>query len=110
MGANDVIRGVTRNPVALETLPPVNVSVIRPEVAPLGTVVRSAVGGSSVKLDTLTPLKKWTSLTAGRLAPLIVTGVPTGPAAGVNDVTATRKAVRATATRALLLVLPSGTR
>jgi len=33
VGANDVIRGVTRNAVALETLPPVNASVIGPEVA-----------------------------------------------------------------------------
>ena len=85
-------------------MPPTNTKVIRPVVAPLGTVVRSVAGGSRLKVETLTPSKKRTSFTAGRLAPVIVTGVPTGPIAGVKEVSATANAVRAAATRVLLLV------
>ena len=107
-GVNDAMVGVTLNAVVLETLRPMPTRVIGPVTAPAGTVVRSAVGGSRVKAETLTPLAKRTSWTAGKLVPVRVTVVPTGPIAGVNDVSDIRNAVRVDATRPLLLTLPSG--
>jgi hypothetical protein len=79
---------------ALVAVPPGVVAVILPVVAPVGTVAVICVAEFTVNVVALMLLKNFTELVV-KLAPLtvplkfvpvIVTDVPTGPKAGVNEV------------------------
>ena len=63
-------------------MPPDVVTVIGPVVAPLGTVVAIDVDEFTVKLAPV-PLKR-TAVAPVKVAPVIVTLVPTGPLVGVK--------------------------
>src|SRR5438132_671870 len=74
---------VTVKLLPLVAVPPGVVTWIGPLVAPLGTVAVSWVLEVTVKLAVV-PLKV-TEVAPVKLVPLIVTPVPTGPLAGVNE-------------------------
>jgi hypothetical protein len=57
---------------ALESVPAAVVTLIRPVVAPAGTVARIWVGLSTVKTTAAVPLKR-TALTPVKAVPVIVT-------------------------------------
>src|SRR5437870_5377430 len=78
---------VTVKFVALVAVPPRVVTVIGPVVAPPGTSAVRLVVEAAVTVAG-TPLNlTWFSLATGsKLAPVIVTVVPTGPLAGLNPV------------------------
>jgi hypothetical protein len=104
-GVSAVICGgcctITVNAVALVTLPSGAVTEIGPVVAPAGTVATSVVGLALVTVAGV-PLKR-TVFCAGvapKPVPKIVTRVPTGPCAGVNETIAScEEALRATEVR-----------
>ena len=82
-GAKEVTAGVTVKRVVVTKGPPLGVvTVIRPVVAPAGTVVVIVPEGLTVKVDA-TPLNE-TAVAPVKLVPVIVTAVPTGPKIGVN--------------------------
>src|SRR5436853_5144196 len=78
---------VTVKFVALVAVPPLVVTVIGPVVAPPGTDAVRLDADAAVTVAR-TPLNfTWFSLATGsKLAPVIVTAVPTGPLAGLNPV------------------------
>src|SRR5436305_892668 len=75
---------VTVKLLALVALPTGVVTLIGPEVAPVGTGAVSWVSALTVKLAAV-PLKL-TAVVPLKLLPLIVTTVPTGPLVGVKEV------------------------
>src|SRR3989442_952849 len=75
-------RGMTVKLLALVAVPPDVVTVIGPVVAPLGTVVAIDVDEFTVKLAPV-PLKR-TAVAPVKVAPVIVTLVPTGPLVGAK--------------------------
>jgi hypothetical protein len=75
---------VTLKLLALVAVPPAVVTVIGPLVAPLGTVVVIWLSESTVYVVVGVPLKA-TAVAPLKLAPLIVTVVPTGPLVGMNE-------------------------
>lgn len=89
VGVNDVMVGtggvtvVTVKGLALVAVPPGVVTVISPDAAPLGTAAVIDVPETTVN-DALVPAKL-TAVAPVKAAPEIVTFVPTGPLAGVND-------------------------
>jgi hypothetical protein len=86
VGENDVTvePGVTVKSVALAAEPAVFVTVIRPVVAPAGTVAVILVEELTVKVAET--LLKRTAVTPVKFVPLMVTLVWGGPEVGVNDV------------------------
>jgi hypothetical protein len=88
LGLNDVMVGVETAPtvksVALSAVPFAVVTLMGPVVAPAGTVVTICVGVFDV-IDAVVPLNL-TDVAAARFVPVMVTGVPTRPDVGVNDV------------------------
>jgi hypothetical protein len=86
--------------VVLVAVPPGVVTVILPVVAPEGTVAVTDVA-VLVENVAVTPLN-FTAVTPVRFVPVIVTLVPTGPLAGVNDV------IEAPATTVKLVALFAG--
>ena len=70
--------------VVLVALPPFVVTAILPVVAPVGTVAVICV--SEFTVNTAEVPLNFTFVICVRPAPVIVTGVPTGPLGGVNDV------------------------
>lgn len=86
VGVNDEMLGtnVTTKLLALLATPARLITLTRPEVAPAGTFVRNCVAESIVKLAE-TPLNV-TELTLLKLVPVTVTGVPTSPVVGLNEV------------------------
>jgi hypothetical protein len=62
-------------------------TLIVPELAPAGTVAVMLVAETTVKVSAEVPLN-FTAVTPVKPVPVKVTTVPTGPTAGVNDVTA----------------------
>jgi hypothetical protein len=86
VGANEVIvgaGGVTLKAVALVAVPPGAVTEIVPVAAPLGTAAVTEVSEPTVN-DALVPLNL-TLVVPVRFVPVIVTVVPTGPLAGLNE-------------------------
>src|SRR6185503_19573576 len=85
VGENDEISGtpVTVNDPELCPVPPAVVTLIRPVVAPAGTVALICAEDTTVKLAEV-PLNL-TDVAPLKPLPLIVTVVPTGPLAGEND-------------------------
>lgn len=77
------ICGVTKKLVALLAFPPGVLMTIFPVSAPLGTTAATCVSESTVKLVAATP-PNVTFLVCVRLAPVIVTDVPTIPVGGVK--------------------------
>jgi hypothetical protein len=75
---------VTRKFVLLVAIKSVVLTVIRPEVAPSGTVVVMEVV-VKVVITASIPLKA-TLPPSSKLVPVIVTTVPTGPEVGVKEV------------------------
>lgn len=78
--------GLGSNTVKLLVLvaePPGVVTVISPELAPVGTTKVSVVASTTVKLPTLAPFSV-TALAPVRLVPVTVTVVPTRPLLGVK--------------------------
>jgi hypothetical protein len=87
VGAKDEIvgaGGVTLKAVALVAVPPGAVTAIGPVDAPVGTVAETDVSDETVK-DALVP-PNLTLVAPVKALPVIVTFVPTGPPAGLNDV------------------------
>jgi uncharacterized protein GlcG (DUF336 family) len=87
VGAKDEIvgaGGVTVNAVALVAVPPGAVTAIVPLVALLGTVAVSDVSETTAN-DAFVPANL-TAVVPVKPVPVIVTFVPTGPLAGLNDV------------------------
>src|SRR5439155_20198203 len=87
VGVKELIVGgeaVTVKLPALVAVPPGAVTLIDPEVAPLGTVAVIWVLVFTVKLAAV-PLKA-TAVAPVKLVPVMVTEVPTGPLVGVNEV------------------------
>jgi len=87
-GLNELIVGaavaaVTVKLVELVAVPPGVVTLIAPLVAPLGTVAVICVSELTVK-EAAAPLKA-TAVAPVKCEPLIVTAVPTGPLAGLNE-------------------------
>ena len=70
--------------VALVAVPLGVVTVMRPVLAPVGTVVLISVAETTAKLAVV-PLKR-TLVVPVKFVPLTVTAVPTGPLAGENEV------------------------
>src|SRR4030095_1171993 len=85
-GLKEVIVGcwVNVKPRPLVAVPLGVVTVIRPVVAPTGTVVSIRVEETTLKLAAV-PLKR-TLVAPVKFVPVIVTGVPTGPLVGLKDV------------------------
>ena len=86
VGAKDEIvgaGGVTVKAFALVAVPPGAVTLIVPVDAPVGTVAESEVSEPNVN-DALVP-PNLTLVVPVKPLPVIVTFVPTGPVAGVND-------------------------
>src|SRR5437773_8337137 len=85
VGVNELVVGgdVTAKLLALVAVPPGAVTLIGPEVAPLGTVAVIWMFEFTVK-PAAVPLKV-TEVAPVRLLPLMVTEVPTGPLVGVNE-------------------------
>jgi hypothetical protein len=81
-GAKEVMAGVTVKRVVVVKGPPDVVMVMGPVVAPAGTFVVIVPGGPSVNVAA-TPLKE-TAVAPVKVAPVIVTPVPTGPNVGAN--------------------------
>jgi len=82
-GAKEVMAGVTVKRVVVTKGPLLGVvMVMRPVLAPAGTVVVIVPGGASVKAAA-TPLKE-TAVAPVNAVPVIVTLVPTGPKVGEN--------------------------
>ena len=73
----------TKKGLALVAVPPGVVTVIRPDVAPAGTVKMSVVAFATTKLGTATPLSV-TAVAPVRLVPVTVTAVLASPLAGVK--------------------------
>lgn len=71
-------------PVALEAIPPLVVTAILPLVAPVGTVAVICMSEFTVKAAEV-PLNV-TLVACVSPVPVIVTGVPTAPLGGVNEV------------------------
>jgi len=87
VGAKDVIvgaGGVTVNAVALVAVPPGAVTTIVPVDAPAGTVAVSDVSEATMNDAPVPP--NFTLVVPVKLVPVIVTVMPTGPLAGLNDV------------------------
>src|SRR6185295_10062586 len=89
VGVNDPIVGacggcVTVKAVALVAVPAGLTTLIRPVVAPAGTLVSMRTAETTVKLAAV-PLKR-TLVVPRKFVPFTVTAVPTGPLAGVNEV------------------------
>ena len=85
-GVNDVIDGGTRKFMpTLFAVPPGVVTKMIALSNPAGTRAVICVSESTVKLDAGT-VPKLTSVAPVRPVPVMVTAVPTGPDAGVNDV------------------------
>jgi hypothetical protein len=82
-GWNPSIDGVTAKLPALGTEPAGSPTVILPLVAPTGTTTRSEVAERIVTELAAVPLKL-TLFTVARFAPVTVTAVPIGPAAGAK--------------------------
>lgn len=80
-GAAVTVKSVVLWPVPAELL-----TLIFPVVALEGTVARSCVSESTVKLDAAVVLKR-TAVTPVKFAPVTVTSVVIGPLVGVNEVT-----------------------
>jgi hypothetical protein len=74
---------LTTSGPALVAVPPAVVTVIKPDVAPAGTVKMSVVAFDTTKLGTVTPLRV-TVVAPVRLVPVTVTAVPANPLAGVK--------------------------
>ncbi len=109
-GVNEVIVGIPATPksVALVAVLTVFVTVILPEVAPVGTVAVIDVAEFNVKVVAETPLNL-TEVVQPKFVPVIVTLVPTGPLGGVNDVIVGAAAVPTTKTEALAVSVPGVT-
>jgi hypothetical protein len=75
--------GITVNVAPLVAVPAGFVTAIGPDVAPAGTVARSAVSLSTVK-EAGVPLKP-TALTEPKPVPSTATSVPIGPVSGENE-------------------------
>jgi hypothetical protein len=75
---------VTVKLVGLVTVPPGVVTLMGPVVAPAGTVVTICVA-VFVVIDAVVPLNV-TEVAPAKFVPVMVTGVPTRPDVGVNDV------------------------
>jgi hypothetical protein len=75
---------VTVKSVALVALPAEFVTVIRPVVAPAGTVAVILVGELTVKVALTPPMR--TVETPVKFVPVMTTSEPTGPVAGANEV------------------------
>jgi hypothetical protein len=84
VGLNEVIFGLTVKFVELVAVPDGVVTVILPVVAPAGTAAVIFVAEFTVNDDAAVPLN-FTAVAPERFAPLIVTAVPTGPLAGLNE-------------------------
>ena len=88
LGVNKVIVGTEAVPtvkfVALSAVPLAVVTLMGPVVAPAGTVVTICVALFDV-IVAVVPLN-FTEVAPVRFVPMMVTGVPTGPEVGVNDV------------------------
>src|SRR5712691_13134574 len=87
-GLNELIVGaelatVTVKLLELLAVPPGVVTLIAPLVAPLGTVAVICVSELTVQ-EAAAPLKA-TAVAPVTCEPLIVTAVPTGPLAGLNE-------------------------
>jgi hypothetical protein len=85
LGLKLLMTGVTRNELGDDTGPPWALMVIRPVVAPEGTVAVILVDELTVKVTAAVPLNE-TAVLPDRFVPLSVTAVPTGPLDGENDV------------------------
>lgn len=84
VGENDVIPGDTAKSVALVAVPAVLITLILPVVAVFGTVAVILVAELTVNWAWI-PLNV-TAVMPVKPVPVMVTEVPTGPDAGVNDV------------------------
>jgi hypothetical protein len=88
LGVNEVMVGTEAVPtvkfVALSAVPLAVVTLMGPVVAPAGTVVTICVALFDV-IVAVVPLN-FTEVAPVRFVPVMVTGVPTGPEVGVNDV------------------------
>ena len=73
---------ITVKLAALELVPATLITLIGPDVAPAGTVARSSVSLSTVKLAAV-PLNV-TALAVLKLVPWTITSAPIGPVAGLN--------------------------
>ena len=96
VGVNEVIvgtPGVAVKFVALVAVPPGVVTAIGPVVAPVGTTAVICVLLLRVNVVAFVPLN-WTLVTPLKFVPRIVTGVPTGPEFGVNEVIVGRGRLR----------------
>ena len=78
--------GVTVKLAALVAVPSSVVTVMRPVVAPKGTVAVTVPELLTVNVDTFPPSE--TAAAPAKFVPVIVTPVPTGPLAGVKEVMA----------------------
>src|SRR4051812_20196932 len=88
--------------LALVAVPAAVVTATSPDVAPVGAVAWMVVGDDTVKAVAVTPLN-FTDVVPVKFAPLIVTTVPTGPAAGAKLV------IRGATTKlAALVAVPPG--
>src|SRR5439155_864053 len=74
---------ITVKLLVLVAVPPGVVTLMRPLVAPLGTVAAIEVEEFTVKLTALVPLNR-TSVAPVKFVPLIVTLLPTRPLVGVK--------------------------
>ena len=85
-GVNEVIvgAGMTVKSLELVAVPPGVVTVMRPVVALVGTVVLICVLDTTVNVADV-PLN-FTLVAPVKFVPLTVTAVPTGPLVGVNEV------------------------
>lgn len=86
VGRNEVMLGgrMTVKSLLLRPVPPGVVMPILPAVAPAGTVASISV--SETKVNTAPAPLKVTAVAPVKPVPLMVTGVPTGPLAGLNEV------------------------
>ena len=84
VGLSEVMTGATAKSVALVAVPAALTTLILPVVAPFGTVAVIRVAELTVNWA-CTPLKV-TAVIPVKLVPLMVTEVPGGPEAGVNEV------------------------
>src|SRR5712691_6614438 len=97
---------VTVKLVALVAVPPGVVTLIAPLVAPLGTVAVICVSELTLK-EAAAPLKA-TAVASVKWDPLIVTPVPTGPLAGLNELIVGAEGAAVTVKLVALVAVPPG--